>query len=88
VFAHDCDTENGNSGSAVFDADSGQIVGIHIAGGGVGATRMNEATNLADTTLGKWMNGAPAPLPAAPAPADCPWWQPGCGRFCVNGVCR
>lgn len=32
VFNHDCTTLGGNSGSAVVDPDSGEVVGLHFAG--------------------------------------------------------
>jgi S1-C subfamily serine protease len=32
TFTHDCSTLNGNSGSAVFDLETGQLVGLHFQG--------------------------------------------------------
>ena len=50
AFSHQCDTEAGNSGSAVLDAETAEIVGVHDGG----IEPYNYATNIQDTPIAEF----------------------------------
>ncbi|HUS30700.1 MAG TPA: pre-peptidase C-terminal domain-containing protein [Kofleriaceae bacterium] len=62
VFAHDCDTDKGSSGAAVFVDSSFVIAGVHN-GGHPG--EYNYGTYLADTPLAEFVSGG---APSGPVP--------------------
>jgi V8-like Glu-specific endopeptidase len=72
VFRHDCDTEPGSSGAAVYDDPNLRVIGIHNGGH---AGEYNYATYLADTPLGDILAGNvppedPPPEDPTPTPED------------------
>lgn len=74
-FAHQCDTEPGNSGSTVLEEGSLKVIGIHDGG----MSPWNYGTYLYDTPLAEILGKKPDPTPTiAPtaAPTAVPTVQP------------
>jgi hypothetical protein len=69
-FAHQCDTEPGNSGSTVIDDTTLRVVGIHDGG----LAPWNYATHITDTPLREFI-GKPQPTPTT-APTALPTAAP------------
>ena len=60
-FAHQCDTEPGNSGSTVIDDSSLKVIGIHDGG----RAPWNYATYLYDTPIREFVGQNPTPVPTS-----------------------
>lgn len=67
-FAHQCDTEVGNSGSAMLDAQTGEIIGVHDGG----VTPHNYGTFIASTPITNYERyyTGQEPLPLDPIEDD------------------
>lgn len=59
LFAHQCDTEHGNSGSPIIDAESGKLIGIHHGG----IDPWNTATWVPASAVGRAIRNARSARP-------------------------